>query len=104
MVMIRNLRVFRNGFGAHEGKNLSLYLNLGPQELLKTKPYDKIYARAMLRVPNQGQSNYIVERPRKRFFFVFLYLFSSKIQLMCSYILLLLSVRLISNVVNHHDN
>ncbi|RID71866.1 hypothetical protein BRARA_C03784 [Brassica rapa] len=63
-----NLRVFRNGFGAHEGKNLSLYLNLGPQELLKTKPYDKIYARAMLRVPNQGQSNYIVERPLDNWF------------------------------------
>ncbi|KAH0891691.1 hypothetical protein HID58_054120 [Brassica napus] len=49
-------------------KNLSLYLNLGPQELLKTKPYDKIYARAMLRVPNQGQSNYIVERPLDNWF------------------------------------
>ncbi|KAG2315984.1 hypothetical protein Bca52824_019106 [Brassica carinata] len=63
-----NLRVFRNGFGAHEGKNLSLYLNLGPQELLKTKPYDKIYARAMLRVPNQGRSNYVVERPLDNWF------------------------------------
>lgn len=69
VMIIRNLRVFRNGFGAHEGKNLSLYLNLGPQELLKTKPYDKIYARAMLRVPNQGRSNYVVERPRKTFIY-----------------------------------
>ncbi|ESQ47846.1 hypothetical protein EUTSA_v10022106mg [Eutrema salsugineum] len=63
-----NLRVFRNGFGAHEGKNLSLYLNLGPQELLKAKPYDKIYVRAKLRVPNQGQSNYVLERPIDNWF------------------------------------
>ncbi|CAN8258671.1 unnamed protein product [Cochlearia groenlandica] len=63
-----NLRVFRNGFGDFEGKNLSLYLNLGPQEVLKTKPYDKVYVRAKLRVPNQGRSNYVLERSLDNWF------------------------------------
>ncbi|CAH2053229.1 unnamed protein product [Thlaspi arvense] len=63
-----NLRVFRNGFGDHEGKNLSLYLNLAPQEVLKAKPYDKVYVQAKLRVPNQGQSNFIIERPLDNWF------------------------------------
>ncbi|KAJ4886983.1 TRAF-like family protein [Raphanus sativus] len=52
-----NLRVFRNGVGAQEGKALSVYLYLSQQELLKVKPYEKVYARAKLRVPNQRQSN-----------------------------------------------
>ncbi|CAA0383081.1 unnamed protein product [Arabidopsis thaliana] len=65
-----NLRIFKNGFGAFEGKNLSLYLNLGPQELLKAKPYDKVYVRAKLRVPNQfgSQSNLVLERPLDNWF------------------------------------
>ncbi|KAF3600989.1 hypothetical protein F2Q69_00037800 [Brassica cretica] len=40
-----------------EGKALSVYLYLSQQELLKAKPYEKVYARAKLRVPNQRQSN-----------------------------------------------
>ncbi|CAH8355522.1 unnamed protein product [Eruca vesicaria subsp. sativa] len=52
-----NIRVFRNGVGAQEGKALSVYLYLSQQELLKAKPYEKVYARAKLRVPNQRQSN-----------------------------------------------
>lgn len=65
-MMIRYIHVFPNGRG--EGKAMSMYLNINWD--VKFKPFEKIYARAKLRVLNQRNLNN-VERQRKQMTYVY---------------------------------
>ncbi|ESQ47847.1 hypothetical protein EUTSA_v10022383mg, partial [Eutrema salsugineum] len=56
------LQIFLNGDGAKKGKNLSVYLNRVLTEEAKYDIYDKVYARAKLRVLNNRQSHNFVEK------------------------------------------